>query len=100
MGTATDVTYITAFGLSNASAILHATGIVPGYTLNQFSFDYYQGYLRVATTTNAVRTYNSTTFTFDVAQNSSSQILVTEIQNDEIKIVGKLEGLGETERIY
>lgn len=98
--TATDVTYITTFGLSNASATLHATGIVPGYALNQFSFDYYQGYLRVATTTNAVMTYNSTTFTFDVVQNSSSQILVTEIQNDEIKIVGKLEGLGETERIY
>ena len=84
-----DVTYVTAFQLSNTSATPAATGVIPGYTLNQFSFDYFDGHLRVATTTRATQDSEST-----------NQVLVANIQGDEIKIVGKLEGLGSTEIIY
>lgn len=96
----TDVTYVTAFDLSGASAVPNATGIIPGYTLNQFSFDYYNDYLRVATSTSAVGNWNSSTFTFQIERNATNQITIAQIDDNEIKIVGQLEDLGETERIY
>jgi hypothetical protein len=95
-----DVTYITAFRFSGASATLNATGFVPGYTINQFSFDFFDGHLRVATTTSADWSWNPLFGTSEILSNSTNQIVVTAIEDNELKIVGKLEGLGETEVIY
>lgn len=96
----TDVTYVTAFELAGASSIPNSTGIIPGYTLNQFSFDYFNDYLRVATTTREVGFWNRTSWEFEIETNSTNQIVVAKFVNDEIQIVSMLEGLGETERIY
>jgi len=61
-------------------------GEVPGYVLNQFSMDEYQGYLRIATTTGDV-------------WNGSARNHVY-VLNEDLSIVGKLEGLAPGERIY
>lgn len=95
-----DVTYITAFQLEGTSAIPKATGVIPGYTLNQFSFDYYDGHLRVATSTSEVRVWNEQTWESKVIRDSTNQIIVAQIEDSSIQIVGLLEDLGITERIF
>ena len=52
MNAYTDTTYLLGFALDQATASSKpaAVGSVPGYTLNQFSLDIFDGYLRVATT--------------------------------------------------
>eukprot|EP00594_Rhizosolenia_setigera_P011324 CAMPEP_0178977794 /NCGR_PEP_ID=MMETSP0789-20121207/24736_1 /TAXON_ID=3005 /ORGANISM="Rhizosolenia setigera, Strain CCMP 1694" /LENGTH=841 /DNA_ID=CAMNT_0020667331 /DNA_START=28 /DNA_END=2550 /DNA_ORIENTATION=- len=95
-----DYTYVTAFDLTGASASPLATGILPGYTLNQFSFDFYNDHLRVATSTSANRRWNHENGSFDVFAESTNQVLVSEIKDGSINIVGELTGLGPTERVY
>ncbi|HEU65856.1 MAG TPA: hypothetical protein ENN57_04220, partial [Chloroflexi bacterium] len=60
-----------------------ASGEVPGMVLNQFSMDEYDGYFRVATTTHGQTSLNHV-YTMDM----------------DLDIVGKLENLAPTERIY
>jgi len=95
-----DYTYVTAFDLNGASASPLATGILPGYTLNQFSFDFHNDHLRVATSTSANRRWNHENGSFDVFAESTNQVLVSEIKDGSINIVGELTGLGLTERVY
>ena len=63
-------------------------GEVKGNLLNQFSLDEHEKYLRVATTVD-----------FWGSQGSQSYNNVY-ILNDNLKVVGKLENLAQTERIY
>jgi uncharacterized secreted protein with C-terminal beta-propeller domain len=63
-----------------------ATGIVPGYLLNQFSLDQYDGNLRVATT----RQDNS-----QAGQSSGVYVL-----NSDLSIIGMVENLAPGEKIY
>jgi len=60
-----------------------AKGEVPGHVLNQFSMDEYQGHFRIATTTEWEKTQNH-----------------VYILDENLKIIGKLEGIALTERIY
>jgi len=60
-----------------------AKGSIPGYVLNQYSMDEYNGHFRLATTSQK--------------QESSNNVYVL---NMELETVGKLENLGITERIY
>jgi inhibitor of cysteine peptidase len=60
-----------------------AKGSIPGYTLNQYSMDEYNGHFRLATTSQK--------------QESSNNVYVL---NMDLETVGKLENLGITERIY
>jgi len=60
------------------------SGEVPGRLLNQFSLDEYKGNLRMATTTSG----------FEKSQNH------VYVLDEEMNIIGKLEGLAEGERIY
>ncbi|WP_456477743.1 beta-propeller domain-containing protein [Geoglobus ahangari] len=57
-----------------------ADGEVPGRMLNQFSMDEYRGYLRVATT---------------FGDENDLYVL-----DEDLKVVGKITGFGEDERIY
>lgn len=82
-------TQVVAFEFQNASVVPKATGIFPGYTINQFAFDYYENHLRIATTSWAT-----------MSENSTNRIIVASIQNETIQTVGSLEGLGESERIF
>ena len=60
-----------------------AQGNVPGYTINQYSMDEYNGYFRVAT-----NWYNTT------------QMNNVYVLNSNLTVVGKLEGLAQNENLY
>lgn len=67
---------------------LHS-GEVPGQVLNQFSMDEHQGYFRIATTTEG-------SF-FGDGRTTRNHIYV---MDQDLEIIGRLEGLAPTERIY
>lgn len=67
-----------------------ANGEVPGYVLDQFSMDEYEGYFRIATTTGYI---------VRSLEQSSSQNHV-HILDMNLDIVGALEGLAPGEKIY
>src|SRR5437660_1381269 len=70
----------------NGSTVKYeATGTVQGHILNQFSMDEFQGYFRVATTGYAGWT----------GQTTSVYVL-----SNSLKIVGRLEGLGQGENFH
>ncbi len=79
-----DETLIYRVRLDEDDIVSEAEGAVPGYVLNQFSMDEYNGYFRIATT--------------DWIQDGSSNNLY--ILNMNMKIVGELSGLAPGERIY
>lgn len=67
-----------------------ASGTVPGRLLNQYSLSEYDGYLRVATTSNG--TGDGT------PANASSAVY--ELRADSLALVGEVGGLGKGQRIY
>jgi uncharacterized secreted protein with C-terminal beta-propeller domain len=78
--------------LDDGSVALTAEGEVPGYLLNQFSLDEYEGMLRVATTIN----------NWDDLGNSNSQnnVYVLEQNGQKLEIIGQTDNLAPGERIY
>ncbi len=83
------------FNLSTADGLAEyrASGEVEGTTLNQFSLDEHEGYLRVATTLNEW-------WWFGQDRTSESQVVVLGEESGRLKEVGKVSGLGKGERIY
>lgn len=84
--------------LANANLNLLSQGQVPGYLLNQYSLDEYQGNLRIVTTIdtqNSLYYFGSTN-----TNNSSSSENDVYILNSNLEKIGQLQGLGLTERIY
>ncbi|MBC8061077.1 MAG: beta-propeller domain-containing protein [Clostridiaceae bacterium] len=79
-------TTIYKFKLNKNSTSFITSGWVKGSILNQFSMDESNGYFRVATTENS--------YGIDKSKNDLF------VLNGEMKVVGKLEGLAPTERIY
>ncbi|QMS85009.1 beta-propeller domain-containing protein [Candidatus Xianfuyuplasma coldseepsis] len=73
-------TAITKVEINDADLTVTNTGTVPGYTLNQFSMDEYNGYLRVATTTGWW------------GDNINNRVFILDENLDE---VSRLENLGE-----
>jgi len=69
--------------VNGSELTFEAKGSVPGYVLNQYSMDEYNGYFRVATT------WQKTT-----------QMNNVYVLNMNLSLVGKLENLAEGERIY
>jgi inhibitor of cysteine peptidase len=69
-----------------------ASGEVPGYILNQFSMDEYNGYFRIATTIND---FNWRTFAEEPQSTNNVYVLDT-----NLSIVGTLENLAPGEQIY
>lgn len=68
---------------------VQSEGMIPGTVLNQFSIDEYNGYLRVATTG-----YRQ------LANQSSVQVNNVYVLDQSMKVVGGIENLAPTERIY
>jgi len=114
-----DYTYLFAFKLSSdgSAARFVAVGTLPGYTLNQFSFDEYMGYLRVATSSNErlecvnYTTYGDGSYAYTscarwrTVSKSTSQVTVLRLPAegsgaDELELMSEITGLGETERIF
>lgn len=78
--------------IDKGSITFVASGEVPGYILNQFSMDEYDGYFRIATTLN-----NNNWRTFDQTSTSKNNVYVL---NMSLKVVGSLEDLAPGEQIY
>jgi inhibitor of cysteine peptidase len=79
-----DKTLIYRVRLDEDDIVCEAEGAVPGYVLNQFSMDEYNGFFRIATT--------------DWTQDGSNNNLY--VLNMNLTIVGELSGLAPGERIY
>ena len=82
-------TVIYKFDLAFAAVSPVSQGEVPGTIINQFSMDEHEDLLRIATTTGEI---------WQIGQNESKNNVY--ILNNELSIVGKLEGLAPGERIY
>lgn len=80
-------TYIYKFKLENSKAKYINSGSVPGKVLNQFSMDEKDGYFRIATTDS--ENWRSETNTNNLY-----------VLDENLKIVGKIEGLAKGEKIY
>ena len=68
-----------------AKPVYAAAGVVPGWLVNQYALSEWGGHLRVATTSDSA---------------GSSAIRVLKQQNDKLRQVGVVDGLGKGERIY
>lgn len=97
-----DNTAITRFSLDNGIINPQSSGTVSGYVLNQFSMDEYNGYFRIATTSNNTVYYEET---FDgetnvvasqLPANRSNNIFVLDM---DMNTVGSITGMAETESI-
>jgi uncharacterized secreted protein with C-terminal beta-propeller domain len=78
-----------------------ASGIVPGFVLNQFSMDEHNGYFRIATTTNQAvfRGFFATSFSI-AREDEDPRKSNVYVLNRSLAIVGGLEGLAPGEQIY
>lgn len=83
-------TAIHRIGIDKDSITFEATGVVPGYVLNQFSMSEHNGYFRIATTSRN----NAGTFRESTTHNN---IYVLDM---DLNVVGKLEDLAPDETIY
>jgi uncharacterized secreted protein with C-terminal beta-propeller domain len=79
-------TTITKIGIKKGAITFKANGTVPGYVLNQFSMDEYDGYFRVATTNHNWR-----------SGSTGNNVYVL---NEDLETVGELENLAPGEEIY
>lgn len=68
---------------------VQAEGMIPGTILNQFSIDEHNGYLRVATTSYG-----------QLANQTSVQVNSVYVLDQGMKVVGAVENMAPTERIY
>lgn len=80
-------TEIYKFKLEDASCTFVKTGTVPGSVLNQFSMDEKDGYFRIATTNSE---------SWDTEDDTNNLYVL----NENLEIVGKVEGLAPGEKIY
>jgi inhibitor of cysteine peptidase len=89
---ATMKTTVQRIQIDDDKMTFEASGEVPGYILNQFSMDEYNGYFRIATTIN---NFNWRTFTEE--PQSTNNVYVLDMN---LNTVGTLENLAPGEQIY
>ncbi len=88
------VTAIHAFDATGRGVARYiGTGAAPGYTLGRWAFSEHEGYLRVATTTGEPWAPPEN------GEVSESRVTVLDETKDGLRTVGKVTGLGKTERI-
>ncbi|MGD0644069.1 MAG: beta-propeller domain-containing protein [Candidatus Bathyarchaeia archaeon] len=78
-----EYTSIYRVSVNGTQLTFEAQGNVPGYTINQYSMDEYNGYFRIATN------WQNTT-----------QINNVYVLDSNLSVVGKLEGLAQNENLY
>jgi inhibitor of cysteine peptidase len=81
-------TEIYRVSINDANLSFDAKGIVPGYVLNQYSMDEYNGYFRIATTVSTGSWVN---------RDQHNNLYVLDMK---LETVGKIENLAQGERIY
>ena len=95
-------TQIYRFSLSGSGAPLFAaSGIVPGYLVDQYALSEWNGYLRVATTTGVSWAIaDGPPSGAGASAPASSGVYVLSTSGPVMQVVGELTGLGSSERIY
>ena len=88
-------TAIHRFQINAGDVSYKASGIIPGYLINQFALDEAQAYLRVATTS-----WFQTLLTPELDTRPWIEVSNVYILDMNMKIVGKVEGLAPGETIY
>jgi len=83
-----EATEIYRVAIDGANLTFDAKGIVPGYVLNQYSMDEYNGYFRVATTVSTGSWVN---------RDQHNNLYVLDM---DLNVVGQIENLAQGERIY
>ena len=85
-------TQIHKFALPGGKPRYAASGVVPGYLLNQFSMDEHRGFLRVATTQNG--------WGWRRGQSAGNNLFVLAQSGTQLAVRGQVRGLAPGERIY
>lgn len=93
-----EYTYLLGFDVSSGVAQPTAIGEVPGYLLNQYSLDHYNGHLRAATTTSA--SWGIVDGEWARKSESQNQITVLERNGNKLVPVGAVPNVATGERIY
>ena len=93
-----EYTYLMGFDISNGAARPSAVGEVPGYLLNQYSLDHYDGHLRAATTISA--SWGMVNGEWTRKTESQNQITVLQRNGNKLLPVGMLSNVATGERIY
>jgi len=98
-----DYTYIHEFDFKTSTTVAEymGTGVFPGKILNQFSVDEYQEHFRVASGGDLLRYVDGGGGTVDTEWERSSHVFTLEIADGkELKIMGRVDGIGKNEDIY
>ncbi len=90
-----DNTRIDRFVIAGTQVAWQATGVVSGTLINQFAMDEQNGYLNVATHTNAYELINGTWTT-----RNDSGVYVLDTAGDTLDLAGSLTGLAPGEHLY
>ncbi len=97
-------TLIQRYTLDDGRVEFTASGTVSGRVLNQFSMDEHKGFFRIVTTVNSYSytRYNDTIVydTIAVSDFQNNQTNSLYILNNDLEVVGKIEGLAKEERVY
>ncbi len=89
------VTDIYRVGINGLQLTFEAQGNVPGYTINQYALDEYNGNLRIATNLDQyTQVFNGLS---SVQDNKVNNVYVL---NPKLTIIGKLEGLAQGENLH
>ena len=90
-----DNTRIDRFVIAGTQVAWQASGVVSGTLLNQFAMEEHDGYLNVATHTNASQLINGTWTT-----RNDNGVYVLDTAGDTLDVVGSLTGLAPGEHLY
>lgn len=96
-------TDIARFSIDGGNITLEADGSVPGYLVNQFALDEYQGHLRVVTTINSYSHKEFTDEKYDWThyewgeENTNNALWVLD---GDLDLTGSVEGLAQDEMVY
>ena len=83
--------------LKDGAVTMESQGSVPGYVLNQFSMDEYNGYFRIVTTENVTHYFNEGGIASAEQEKTRNHLFVLD---ESMNIVGSIEDLARGESIY
>ena len=92
-----DKTDLYRFSLKDGAVTMESQGSVPGYVLNQFSMDEYNGYFRIVTTENVTHYFNEGGIASAEQEKTRNHLFVLD---ESMNIVGSIEDLARGESIY
>jgi inhibitor of cysteine peptidase len=95
----TQLTSIYRVKIDGLQLSFEAQGSVPGYTINQYAMDEYNGNLRIATNVNSypIVTFGGTASVTSFQSNQTNNVYVL---NQNLTVIGKLEGLAQGENLH